>query len=155
MKILALDQATKTGWAHSSDEGIRVGLWDFNVGKKVSSIHGTHGPRLRRLYTRLDLMKKSRGIDLIVAENVSGRMFGHAKIVLPAMRGLLELWCFDNRVPIRYLSPTAIKKHAVGKGNAKKERMVSAAKSRWPNLRIIDDNVADALWILDFVLQEK
>lgn len=146
MKILALDQATKTGFAYY-DGKIMCGLWDLSAVKE-------QGKRLRRLLRRMDTMKKTYGVDLVVFESF-GQMFGHAKIVLPALRGAIELWCYDNEVPTKIVTPKAVKKHATGNGNSKKDKMFVAAKQKWPNLSIIDDNVADALWILDYAMNDN
>ena len=47
-----------------------------------------------------------------------------------------------------------LKKFAVGKGNAGKAEMIEAAKARWPDQHIEDDNQADALWILAWGMNE-
>jgi crossover junction endodeoxyribonuclease RuvC len=47
------------------------------------------------------------------------------------------------------LSPSEIKKHATGKGNAKKDAMIESARKKFPNIEIVDDNHADAIWIYD------
>ena len=41
-----------------------------------------------------------------------------------------------------------VKLAATGKAKAGKSNMVAAAKTQWPDQQIIDDNQADALWIL-------
>jgi Holliday junction resolvasome RuvABC endonuclease subunit len=63
---------------------------------------------------------------------------------------VIVLWCEDNGVEYRGVSPSEIKKHATGKGNAGKPIMIAFAKLKWPQMEITDDNTADALWILDF-----
>ena len=142
MKILALDQATKTGWAYNNENGIQCGLWNL-------SVHKTSGQRLRMLLRRLDMINKMMGVDCVACESF-GRMFGHAQLVLPALRGVIELWCHDNEKPIHFFAPTEIKKHALRRGRADKELMFMSAKKKWPHIEIEDHNVADALWILDY-----
>ena len=58
MKILALDPATHTGWAHSCGAS---GVWDLSIRRDESS-----GMRLIRLDSKLDEMKRSVGVDLVV-----------------------------------------------------------------------------------------
>jgi Holliday junction resolvasome RuvABC endonuclease subunit len=65
------------------------------------------------------------------------------------LQGVIKLWCEENRVEYRAFSPSEIKKHATGKGNAGKEMMIAAARAKWPAVQLVDDNHADALWILD------
>ena len=46
-----------------------------------------------------------------------------------------------------------IKRVATGAGGGKKagkEQMIEAARHRWPHMQIIDDNAADALWLLEW-----
>ncbi len=144
MRILALDMATSCGWAHSS--GIS-GTWNLSVRKDESS-----GMRLIRFKAKLNEIRDSIGIDLVPYEAVrGGAPTRHAAlVVLHELQGVLKLWCEENKVQFCGYSQTEIKKHATGKGGSNKEKMVAAAKAKWPNIDIVDDNQADALWILDF-----
>jgi Holliday junction resolvasome RuvABC endonuclease subunit len=58
-------------------------------------------------------------------------------------------WCEERGIPYEGIPVATIKKHATGKGNAKKDAMMAAASSRWPSVTLEDDNHADALWIGD------
>jgi Holliday junction resolvasome RuvABC endonuclease subunit len=64
------------------------------------------------------------------------------------------VWCYDNSIEYRGYSPSEIKKHATGKGNANKDAILKAARQRWPDVEIVDDNEADALWLLDLAQKE-
>lgn len=147
MKILAIDPATKTGWAFSDGP---CGVWDLRVKRDESA-----GMRLIRLRSKLAEFSKA-GVDLLVfeaARNVGPGMQG-ALVVQAELQGVIKTWCEDGGVAYRGYSPTEIKKHATGKGNAGKAVMVEAAKLRWPDKDICDDNVADALWLLDLATEE-
>jgi Holliday junction resolvasome RuvABC endonuclease subunit len=54
-------------------------------------------------------------------------------------------------IPYQGVPVGSIKKHATGKGNASKEMMIAAAKAR--GFRPADDNEADALAILHWVIE--
>ena len=141
MKILALDPATKCGWAHS---GGSSGTWDLSIRTDESG-----GMRLIRLEGKLVTIHNSVGIDVVVYEAArhAGPNMGRALVVQAEMQGVIKLWCDVRDIPYRGFSPSEIKKHATGRGNANKIQMMDAAFAKgWrPN----DDNEADAMWLLD------
>ena len=148
MKILALDPATKCGWAHSCGAS---GTWDLSVRRDESG-----GMRLIRLKSKLKEIRKSEGIDLLVfeaARNQGPRMQG-ALVVQSELQGVIKLFCEVWEIPYRGYSPTEIKKHATGKGQCGKNVMLEAAQKRWPDRLFVDDNEVDALWLLDLTKQE-
>lgn len=145
MNILALDPATKCGWAHSSGAS---GTWDLSVRRDESG-----GMRLLRLRSKLI---NTVPLDLVVfeaARNAGPKMQG-ALVVQASLQAIITLWCEDNRIQYRGYSPTEIKKHATGKGNAGKEQMIAAAKAKWAGREFVDDNEVDALWLLDLAVTE-
>lgn len=144
--ILGLDPATKTGWAHSLGFS---GLWDLSVKRDESS-----GMRLVRFRSKIDELHSRLGFGLVAYElaiAISGRRAGSS--VQKEIQGVLKLWCTDQGVDFRAYSPSEIKKHATGKGNASKLQMMTAAERKWKR-PIEDDNIADALWILDLASVE-
>lgn len=141
MKILALDPATNCGFAHSDGA---FGTWDLSIRRDES-----RGMRLIRLRGKLNEFKGQ--VDLVVfeaARNAGPKMQG-ALVVQSELQSVVVVWCEDNKVEYKGVSPSEVKKHATGKGNAGKDQMVAAAVSKWPSRKIGDDNMADALWILD------
>jgi Holliday junction resolvasome RuvABC endonuclease subunit len=151
LRVLALDPATHCGFAHSCGAS---GCWDLSVRKDESG-----GMKLIRLQGKLNEMLRSVGVDLVVFEAQRGgnpALMG-SLVVQAEIQGVLKFWCEQNKIEYRGLSPTEIKKHATGKGNAKKTAMCAAAKAKWPAkfpgpAEKINDNEADALWILDLSL---
>lgn len=146
MNILALDPATQCGWAHSS--GIS-GTWDLSIRRDESA-----GMRLIRLQGKLNEILAGPGIDLVVyeaARHAAPKMQG-ALVVQAMIQGVLVSWCETNNIEYRGYSPSEIKKHATGKGNANKEQMMTAAKQRFNFTG--DNNEADALWLLDLAKRE-
>ncbi len=139
MKILAIDQATKAGWAVSPQVS---GMWDLKVLRDESA-----GMRLIRFRAKIREIIELEKIDLVVYERVSGR-FKASISVSAELAGTLKVICEDSKIEYRAFSPKEIKQHATGKGNCNKEAMVAAAKLKWPSIDIIDDNHADALWLL-------
>lgn len=134
--ILALDVATKTGWAVKGASGI----WDFKLQRDESS-----GMRIIRFRAKLREIVAVENIDLIVFERTAGAFKG-ALIVQSELHGVLKLFCEDNKIDYRSYSAKEMKALA-GYGNASKKFMIDTAIVRHaPNL-IIDDNHADALWL--------
>ena len=136
MNILAIDQATKTGWATNQASGV----WDLSIRRDESG-----GMRLIRLSSKLKELHELTPIDLVVYERVSGR-FKNAISVSAELAGVIKLFAEQNDIEYRAYSALEIKKFATGKGNANKPMMVKAAEEKF-GIMIIDDNHADALWL--------
>lgn len=146
MNILALDPATKCGWAHSCGSS---GVWDLSIRRDESG-----GMRLIRLRSKLNMIRDAAGCDLLVyeaARHAAPKMQG-ALVVQSTLQAVITLWCEDSSIEYRGYSPTEIKKHATGKGNANKAAIIDAAEQRWGD--IADDNQADALWLLDLAIKD-
>ncbi len=142
LKCLAIDPASACGWAHSDGAS---GVWDFSVRPDESG-----GMRLLRFRAKLEEIRDSVGVDIVFFEASRNLKYGNAVRLAAELQGTLKVWCEDNKIEYIGYSPGEIKKFAVGKGNAGKEPMMQAARERWPDVNIIDDNHADALWILAF-----
>lgn len=144
--ILAIDPATKCGFALSIGAS---GTWDLSIRRDESA-----GMRLIRLRSKLrDLMAVD--IHLVAfeaARNCAPKMQG-ALVVQAELQSVIKTFCEDNKIEYRGYSPTEIKKHATGKGNANKAKMLAAARVKWPQFKG-DDNEADALWLLDLAMKE-
>ena len=149
MKTLALDPATHCGWAHSCGAS---GTWDLSTRRDESG-----GMKLIRLRAKLnEIATAEPGLGLVVfeaARHAAPKMQG-ALVHQARLQGVIELWCIDAGIEYRAYSPSEIKKHATGKGNAGKPAVLAAARAKWPDRRIEDDNEADALWLLDLALAE-
>ena len=144
MNILALDPATECGWAHSRGQS---GTWSLRVRSDESD-----GMRLVRLQAKLDEIKHALGVDLLVFEAARAMRFGNATRVAGEIGGAVKLWATHNGINYRGYSPSEIKRHATGKGNADKLAMFEAARVKWP--RVAGEDEADALWLLDLATNE-
>ena len=152
MKILALDPATTTGWAHSDGA---CGVWDLGVRKDESS-----GMRLIRFESKLNLVLDGPGIDLIVFEAVTvgagPRANFDAVKLQTKLQAVIERFCEVKGINCRSYNLGTIKKRAIPEKGKRRDKaaMLVAARRRWPEKDICDDNVADALWILDLATEE-
>lgn len=110
--------------------------------------------RLIRLRGKLNEIKASAGVDLLVfeaARNAGPKMQG-ALVVQAELQGVIVLWCEDNKAEYRGFSPSEIKKFASGSGNCSKSIMLDLARKKWGN--VSDDNEADARWLLALTQRE-
>lgn len=143
--ILAIDPATKCGFAHSAGA---FGTWDLAIKTDESG-----GMRLLRLIGKLEEIRRGPGIDLIAFEAVrhAAGSRHNPRTLAAELQGILKLFCEQNEINYRGFSPSEIKRHATGRGNADKNAIIDAAGARFPDFQPgrHDDNAADALWILD------
>lgn len=149
MKILALDLATKCGWAHSVGQS---GTW-----KLAAKMDESVGMRLLYLRKNLHDVFDLYGIDLVVFEAVryAGSDAQRAMIVQSELQGVMKTWCEDKGINYKSYSSNEIKKHATQNGNANKRKMIDAAISKWKRVfSDEDDNEVDALWLLDLATKD-
>lgn len=142
-RLLALDVATNTGFCCSAGSG----TWDLRPKRDESA-----GMRLIRFKAKLNEVVKADDIKLIVFERSAG-FHQNAVIVQSELHGVLKLFCEENGIEYKAYSASEIKRFATGKGNAKKDAMIDAAKSKY-GINVIDDNHADALHIYHFAIQD-
>lgn len=150
MSCLALDPATKCGWAVSPDMS---GTWDLSLRRDESG-----GMKLLRLEAKLNEVAASvtTPLKLVVyeaARNALPKMQG-ALVHQAKLQAVIERWCTVKGIEYKGYSPAEIKKHGTGKGNANKEAMIAAAKARFPHVHIIDDNHSDALLLWDLAQRD-
>jgi Holliday junction resolvasome RuvABC endonuclease subunit len=106
--------------------------------------------RLIRLRGKMNEILESCGIDLLVfeaARHAAPGMQG-ALVCQSMLQGVIMMWCEENGIEFKGVSPSEVKKYATGKGNAKKDDMMAVARLMWPDIELEDDNHADALFIL-------
>lgn len=140
MRILALDLATKTGWAVSDGPS---GVETFAVRRGESP-----GMRFVRFRAWCGKVCETWRPGLVVYEQAHHRGGAPTEVAIGLVTSVQEI-CAERGIEHTSIHTSKIKQHATGKGNANKEAMVTAAEARWPSLTIIDDNHADALWLLD------
>lgn len=136
--ILALDPATKCGWATDT----AYGVWNLLPKRDESK-----GMRLIRLKAKLKEVCSVDDITIIVFERPGGRFKGPI-VVHSELQGVIKLFAEENNLEYRGYSSGEIKKFATGKGNANKAMMIAYAKEKLGYTGDSDDE-ADALWLLE------
>lgn len=143
MNLLAIDPATKSGWATVD----AYGTWDISIRPNESD-----GIKWLRFKARLDEVCKLALIDVVAYERPAGRhanaLIHHSKLI-----AIIETYCAENNIQFKGYSASHIKKHATGKGNCSKAAMVAAAQEKL-GYEGEDDNEADALWLYELAAED-
>jgi crossover junction endodeoxyribonuclease RuvC len=144
VRVLAIDPGTACGWALGHlGRVVSSGTWNL----KPKRFEGG-GMRYVHLQNFLRVIGRC---DLVVLEEVRRHMGVDAAHVYGGILATVQAWCETQDPPTPYtaIPVGTIKKRATGKGNAKKDAMVAAAREQWPGQDVKDDNQADALWLLE------
>ena len=139
----ALDLGVTTGWCIACEDDIRCGTWWFTTKRGDGA-----GIRFLRFEHKLSELHEMFPVCHLIYErpiNYTGRDSSLAW----GFAAILSKWGEKRNIPYECFGPTEIKKHATGRGNAKKSDVCAAAFQKWPEQNIVDDNVADALWLMD------
>lgn len=145
---IAIDPATRFGFAvidHLDQLLVASSHRIDDVGEKRSGKWGAFEVWLR---TRLAAYADSGGIDLVVFENpIKFRGHRSPNFTSPQLCGIIMASCEVLRLPYVGADHATVKKFATGKGGAKKDDVLRAARLRWPGHSFRDDNAADAAWL--------
>ena len=148
--ITALDLGTTTGFATCDNSGkITSGTASFKTGR----FEGGGMPYLRFKRWLTDLKATLGYIDAIYFEEVRAHKGVDAAHKYGGFVAHLTAWCEHHGIPYQGIPVGTIKKHITGKGNAPKESVIMAVKNK--GFTPIDDNEADSLALLDFVLNNN
>lgn len=148
--IIALDLGTTTGWAtHEAAGNITSGTVSFKTGR----FEGGGMPFLRFKQWLTDLKATLGVIDAIYFEEVRAHKGVDAAHKYGGFVAHLTSWCEHHQIPYSGIPVGTIKKHITGKGNAPKESVIMAVKNK--GFTPADDNEADSLALLDFVLTNR
>ena len=148
--IIALDLGTVTGWATREPSGnITSGTASFKTGRFEGG--GMSFLRFKRWLT--DLKANLGTIDAIYFEEVRAHKGVDAAHKYGGFVAHLTSWCEHHKIPYSGIPVGTIKKHITGKGNAPKTSIITAVKNK--GFTPADDNEADSLALLDFVLNHR
>lgn len=143
---LAIDLGSVTGWAMRMGGGKIVhGFVSF----KPQRFEGG-GMRFLRFRRWLDELLV-HGVDEIYFEEVRRHQGVDAAHVYGGLLSQLTAWCEEHQIPYAGVPVGVIKKHATGNGNASKGQVIAAIRAQGFE-SVTDDNEADAIAILQFVL---
>ncbi|NGZ29223.1 MAG: crossover junction endodeoxyribonuclease RuvC [Magnetococcales bacterium] len=147
--ILTLDLGTKTGWAlRQTDGSITSGTVEFRPGR----FEGGGMAFLRFKKWLNEVGSFASPMNGIWFEEVCAHAGVHAAHAYGGFLAHLTAWAEQREIPYQGVPVGTIKHHATGKGNASKAEVIEAMRRKGHNPN--DDNEADALAILHYVLDE-
>lgn len=157
--IIALDLGTRVGAAiHRDSTGLVAACT-----KDLTEEGMGWGQRLYMLWELLSAAHMLYGEPYpdepssLVYEDVKFHVSTYSAQLYGGYMGVALLWGRLNGYQYYGVPVATVKKHATGNGRAPKPMMVEAAKARWdlPDLTLDDNNEADALCLLSYVLDHK
>lgn len=153
MNILALDIGENCGWAISGGKRIQSGVWRLKPSRFDSA-----GQRFVNFKTQVEREIIIGGVEQVVYEMVRNHRGTDAAHAYGGYIAHLQAICIENDIPYQGIAVSSIQKHATGKGQApkgmKKKLMFDAAVKKFKDINIVDDNQADALWLLDLAITQ-
>jgi len=162
MKVLALDIATKTGWAFHSgscEMPYVSGTWNNTPkpGTKTREAEPAHY-RLKHIYENLCSFRAEHGLpDLLVIEEAQGFIRGKAAVESSHQyRAIVLYWCAVAGVRVVTINPNDLLYFALGKRTCKrdekKREMITLARTRYGYTGSSDDE-AEAIILLHWALR--
>lgn len=160
--ILALDLATRTGWAvahpksyvptqiearaKEKEDPITVsGVWQLDKDDKKARLVG--------LWREINQVGKQHKITSIVSEAPFVGPSARVIMALSELHGAARLLAGLHRIPYHLVRPNELKQFATGHGAATKQMMIDTGTERgW---QVVDDNEADARWLALFACAMK
>lgn len=147
MIYMAFDLGTYCGIAWSDNDR------DINYKCLDLSSKGYEGGGMRYYKFRQFLYAFMPRPEVIFYELVARHEGTAAAHVYGGLRAVLMAWCEEYKIPYTGIPVQTIKKYATGKGNANKDMMIEAARNEF-GYDGDDHNEADALWILDYGINQ-
>ena len=149
---MALDPASRTGWAYLTADGRRLfGAWDV-----VKPTDRHPGQRLGRLRDGLLEFLGAYPAELIAYEDAQRAASNWNTGVFHAeLQGIIKLVAWEHRARLVSYYPITVKSFAgcAGKHTRRDKSAMLRACSRLLGIETEDDNIADALFILEMARQ--
>lgn len=141
IRVVGLDLSlTGTGVAVIDEGGIHTQLITSKGRKDASLLDRSH--RLRAIRNEIIRLIPERA--LVVVEQPAYSQTGGAHHDRSGLWWLIIDHVADFQ-PVVEVAPGTLKKYATGKGTAGKDEMLAAAIRRYPDVEILNNNVADAM----------
>lgn len=156
MKILALDLASRVGWAHNCDPaGIRTGTKSFATPAAGSRARRSWSPgdRWVEFSAWLTALADRNRPELLVCEAplVSAMRNADTAAVAFGMSTRVEELARSRGIALRVVHNATLKLWATGDGHADKPAMIAAAEARYGSAFLVHDE-ADASLLLAYAL---
>lgn len=146
MNLLALDLASKTGWASWTGQ-LESGVQAFDVRRGESP-----GMRYLRFRRWLEDMAQLVAPELVIYEQPFLMRSGHAAEIALGLATRVQELCALRAIEHQAINGSRLKKWTTGRGNAGKPEMMAAVAYKWKT--VTDDNEADAIALLYYARAE-
>ena len=146
MRGIAFDLGTTTGWA-AINGSVQSGVLKLKGGRFEGG-----GMRFMRFNQHLVEMINYIRPEWVVFEEVRRHAGTDAAHIYGGLMATLTAECERLRVPYEGVPVGTIKKFWTGSGNAPKEAMMAAARSK--GFKVVDDNEADAIALLHWKMND-
>jgi Holliday junction resolvasome RuvABC endonuclease subunit len=146
LNVVALDLGSDFGYARYDGQTV------FSAGHSMSKL--PLEKRLLEFWNFINALHEFKKIDLIVFEYVEFHKSHYSSRAYWSFWCCVQLFCLRNTVEQKCVRPAALKQWATGKGNAGKDQMKSALKTRL-GYDLSNDDEVDALWILHYFCQDQ
>ncbi len=154
-RVLALDLATRTGWAMGPDP-VTYGTWDFRHWVGV-------GQRLNMLRRKLDRTLDGRPLYGVMFETpwISPKTHQDTARLLQSMGGVVEMFCDEHGLRCFEVVAPTWRKHFLGVGQLRVGRKGSSTdqlkrmaveRCRMLGYAVRNPDEAEALGVLDYAL---
>lgn len=157
-RMLAIDPGTNCGYAWIDIASpvppalkpisTQAGVWDLASQRYEGG--GMRFVRARKYLTAIEP-------DFVLYEEVRSHKGVSAAHIYGGIVATIQSYCEERHIPYASIPVGTIKKRATGKGNCGKEPMIETANREFVAAGaepIVDDNIADALWILQIGIEE-
>jgi hypothetical protein len=148
--VFALDLGQHTGWALRTTDGlITSGTAQF----RPSRFEGGGMVYLRFRAWLQELDETAGGIGAVFFEEVRRHLGAAASHAYGGYLAHLTAWAEALRLPYEGVPVGTIKRHATGRGNAGKDEVIAAVRTK--SFVPADNNEADALALLDWAVARR
>jgi Holliday junction resolvasome RuvABC endonuclease subunit len=139
--VLAIDAASRTGWAHLDTDGSIM-----SGSERFSEAGGQHGLTFRSYKMWLEQAINELTPSLIAYEAPGRTMSNAAMKLLGGFYGVTMLIAHKQRLAVHLVAPAEVKKAVTGKGNAGKSEVMAAVRALGHD--VANPDQADAVAIL-------
>ena len=147
LSLLVFDLGANTGWAARGADGILTsGVKHFPLVRGDSQ-----GMRFLRFKSwLLEMLHLTRANVIAFESAIAFHKSMYAGQLANGLAGIMQVVVAEAHLECLAITPSELKRFATGKGNAKKDKMVEAARKLYPDVKIESDDEADALLALSF-----
>jgi len=158
MNILALDLAKQVGHARiiEGDPFASVPNKLISGSKSFAPLRGqTAAALFGKFSTWIDYEIRTHKLNVVSYERIDWAIKNKDwRAMYLGMTAIIRGACHNHNIDSKSYSVVDVKRAATGQAKADKGDMIRTARVMWPDQQIIDDNQADALWLLYVTMKD-